>query len=265
MTTVPRDVFVPCIWAFQSPLHSAGAEEATPRHLRFAIARFRHRRATALRRDPPVSFAQNFQHPGNLRDPHQRPAPPNFVRQRHRRVGSSELASVAHQQTHLQHQFFPRQSQQRSDSRVLQRRQRHPPAFQMRRQPARKSRAEPALRVEEQPPSRVPSFSVGVFTDQRNHLSHSSSLLPCFLASLLPSSSLLRALDILCAKSLAHFPKLLTLNCQLLTAFFPSSVITFPRSFTTPLSAPVGIRIISSNNPVIAVKNSSMLSSRSRV
>src|SRR6266481_2349172 len=52
---------------------------------------------------------------------------------------------------------------------------------------------------------------------------------------------------------------------QPLTAFFPSNVITFPRSFTTPFNAPVGIRIISSNNPVIAVKNSSMLSSRSRV
>jgi hypothetical protein len=51
-------------------------------------------------------------------------------------------------------------------------------------------------------------------------------------------------------------------------AFFfsaPSKVITFPRSFTTPFSAPVGIRKISSNNPVIAVKNSSMLSNRSRV
>src|SRR5882672_8687292 len=51
-------------------------------------------------------------------------------------------------------------------------------------------------------------------------------------------------------------------------AFFfsvPSSVITFPRSFTTPFSAPVGIRIISSNKPVIAVRNSSMLSIRSRV
>src|ERR1700719_1189796 len=75
----------------------------------------------------------------------------------------------------------------------------------------------------------------------------------------------LRVLSDLCVKSLPFFPKLSTLNCQLLTAFFPSKVITFPRSFTTPLSAPVGIRIISSNNPVIAVKNSSMLSSRSRV
>ena len=61
------------------------------------------------------------------------------------------------------------------------------------------------------------------------------------------------------------FPRLSTLNFQLLTAFFPNSVITFPRSFTTPFNAPVGIRIISSNNPVIAVKNSNMLSIRSRV
>src|SRR5258707_3998 len=45
----------------------------------------------------------------------------------------------------------------------------------------------------------------------------------------------------------------------------PSNVITLQRNFTTPFSAPVGMRMISSNNPVIAVKNSSMLSSRSRV
>src|SRR5437016_55680 len=58
------------------------------------------------------------------------------------------------------------------------------------------------------------------------------------------------------------------LRCRYPAAFFrsfPRSVITFPRSFTTPFRAPVGMRIISSNNPVIAVKNSSMLSSRSRV
>src|SRR5579859_3062717 len=52
---------------------------------------------------------------------------------------------------------------------------------------------------------------------------------------------------------------------QPLTAFFPSKVKTLPLNFTTPFNAPVGIRKISSNSPVIAVKNSSMLSSRSRV
>src|ERR1700687_5193649 len=56
--------------------------------------------------------------------------------------------------------------------------------------------------------------------------------------------------------------------CPAHPAFFfsaPNNVITFPRSFTTPFNAPVGILKISSNRPVIAVKNSSMLSNRSRV
>src|SRR5208283_1977016 len=51
-------------------------------------------------------------------------------------------------------------------------------------------------------------------------------------------------------------------------AFFfslPSSVITFPRSLPTPFSAPTGIRRTSSNSPVMVVRKSSMLSSRSRV
>lgn len=46
---------------------------------------------------------------------------------------------------------------------------------------------------------------------------------------------------------------------------FPSNVITLPRSFATPLSVPAGIRITSSNMPLITVRNSSMLSRRSLV
>src|SRR6266478_3666547 len=120
-----------------------------------------------------------------------------------------------------------------------------------------------------QPRACLPFPSVYSLTSEIivSSLSYFSACL-CALGATALSSSLLCALHVLCdlcVKSLPFFPKLSTLNCQLLTAFFPSKVITFPRSFTTPLSAPVGIRIISSNNPVIAVKNSSMLSSRSRV
>src|SRR6267142_5367585 len=79
-----------------------------------------------------------------------------------------------------------------------------------------------------------------------------------------PSSSVLRTLCYFSVSSVC-FSSCSSVNPQPLAAFFPSSVITLPRSFTTPFSAPAGIRIISSNKPVIAVKNSSMLSIRSRV
>src|SRR5882724_2832181 len=51
-------------------------------------------------------------------------------------------------------------------------------------------------------------------------------------------------------------------------AFFlslPNNVTTFPRNLPIPFNAGVGIRITSSNNPLITVKNSSMDSNRSRV
>src|ERR1700722_4562784 len=62
------------------------------------------------------------------------------------------------------------------------------------------------------------------------------------------------------------WPELLAWDFQPVAAFFcPSNVTTLPRNFIAPLSAPVGMRTTSSNNPVMPVKNSSMLSSRSRV
>ncbi len=57
-------------------------------------------------------------------------------------------------------------------------------------------------------------------------------------------------------------------SCRHPAAFFaplPSRVMTLPRNFATPFSAPDGIRITSSNMPLITVRNSSMLSSLSRV
>src|SRR5713101_4638511 len=126
-------------------------------------------RATPLSRHPPVPFAQNLHHPRNLRNPQQRPSPPDLARQRHRRVCSAELTPITQQQTHLHHQIVARHTQQRPHAWILQRRECHSSPLQIRRQPPRKSRAEPALHVEEQPPSRVPPLPICVFTHQRNH------------------------------------------------------------------------------------------------
>src|SRR4029077_5636010 len=107
-------------------------------------------------------------------------------------------------------------------------------------------RAEPTLRVKKQPPTSVPPLPICKLRCQRNHvcLSFVESVGQPFLAVLLSSVPAVSDLSERCVKS---FP-------LLYPAFFfsaPSSVITFPRSFTTPFSAPVGIRRISSNNPVI--------------
>src|SRR5882762_7739852 len=234
----------PCCSACKSFLNSR----------RRLIRRTRNCRATPAGRDSLVSFAQNFHHPGNLRNPQKRPPPPDFARQRHRRIRPAVSAPVAQKKLHFSHQLLARQSQQRTDARILQRRQRHPAPLQIRRNPSRDPCAELALRVKKQPPSRVPPLPVRVLTHQRNH---------CRPSSLFSFLSVLCELCALCAISFSPFFR----NFQLLAInrLFPQQRITFPRSFTTPFSAPVGIRIISSNNPVIAVKNSSILSSRSRV
>lgn len=61
------------------------------------------------------------------------------------------------------------------------------------------------------------------------------------------------------------FPRPQSSYAQPLAALFPNSVMTLPRNLETLFSAPTGIRRISSNKPVIVVRNSSMVSSRSRV
>src|SRR5713226_926021 len=158
----------------------AGGYEYAGKHLRSFRglgSRARNRRTTPARRNPAISSAQNFRHPRNPRNPYQRPAPPDLPRQCHRRVRAAVLGPVAQQKFHLQHQFLARQSQQRPDPRILQRRQRHPAPLQNRRNPPCDSRAEPALRVKKQPPSRMPSLPVRVLTHQRNHDSFSSLLL----------------------------------------------------------------------------------------
>src|ERR1700689_2860603 len=76
-----------------------------------------------------------------------------------------------------------------------------------------------------------------------------------------PSHNVLRQI-----RAFSHRLELLAWDSQPFAAFFcPSNVTTLPRNFIAPFSAPVGIRTTSSNNPVMPVKNSSMLSRRSRV
>ncbi len=141
------------------------------------------RRSTlAARRNPPISFAQNFHHSRNFRNPKQRPAPPNLPRQRDGSVRPAVAAPVAQKKLHFAHQFVARQSQQCSHAWILQRRQRHPAPLQNRRNPPCDSRTEAAFRVPEQPPARVPPLPVRVLTHQRNH-GLFSSLLPHFLTA----------------------------------------------------------------------------------
>src|SRR6266480_3640090 len=198
---------------------------AARRSLRTLPRRALRRRAFAIRRHPAVSFAQNVHHPGNLRNPYQRRRPPNFARQLNRCVRAAATAAIAQQELHLFHQVVVRQTEQLRDTRILQRSQGHPAALHNRSQPPRDACAKLAVRVEEQPASRVPPLSVRVFSHQRNHFS----------------------------------------SCLLQPAFLPSMVTTLPRNLRTPFSAPAGMRITSSNNPVIAVRNSSMSVKRSLV
>ena len=221
--------------------------------------------ATAPGGDPAIPIAKEVDHSGNYRHPNHRACPPDFARQCHCRVRTAGLAAIREQKPHLAHQVRAWQAQQSSDTRILQRRQSQSTPLENRRQPARNPRTELAFGVKEQPPASVTSFPIHKLRCQRNHCPAFS---PCSPLVNRPSSLLLcvlRGLCALCVKSRLCSPKPSTENCQLLTAFLPNSVITLPRNFTTPFNAPVGIRKISSNNPVITVKNSSMLSSRSRV
>src|SRR5882762_5457645 len=175
------------------------------RHL---IRRAGYRRAAPSPRNPPISLTQNLHHPGNLRNPQKRPSPPDFARQSHRRIRPAESASVAEKKLHFPHQFLARQSQQRTDAGILQRRQRHPAPLQIRRNPTRDPCAQLALRVKKQPPSRVPPLPVRVLTHQRNHCRPSS--LFSFLFSLFSAFS---ANSVLSALNLFRlFPKLSAFN-----------------------------------------------------
>jgi len=151
------------------------------------------RRAIPVHCNSPVPGAQDLYHPGDSRKPNQGTHPPNLECQRKACIGSAKLLSVGKQKPDFAQQFFPRHAEQRSNARILQRRHRHPPPLQNRRQPSRKPRAEGALRVKKQPASRVPPFSVRILRGQRNHLC-GTDILVCLL-SFLHSPLLLRALN----------------------------------------------------------------------
>ncbi len=138
------------------------------------------RDTTPLHRDRPIPAPQRPHSSWYFAEPHQRPCPPNFARQRHHRFRSSILPSIRKQKPNLAQQFIARHSKQSADARILQRRHRQPAPFQNRRQPPRNPCAKRALRVKKQPPSRVPPLPVRKLRCQRNH----GSLLLCDLCDL---------------------------------------------------------------------------------
>jgi hypothetical protein len=190
-------------------------------------------------RQPVIDATHPRHQPRNPGKPCEWLGPPNLTRQRHRCIRAAILLSVRQQDAHFAHQLRLRQAQQCPYPDILQRSNRESASLQNRRDPPRNPRAESAVGVKEQPSPRMASLPVRKLRSQRDH-GPIPSLLRYFVTSLL--------------HRFAFYP-----------AFFPSRVTTFPRSFTTLFSAPVGIRKISSNNPVMAVKNSCMLSNRSRV
>src|SRR5262250_2968926 len=139
--------------------------------------------------NPPVTFAQNVHHSGNLRDPHQRRRPPNLPCKCHCRIRTAGSASIAQQKLHFFHQVVVRQTEQFRHARILERGHRHSAPLHDRGQPPRDARAKLALRVPEKPPSRVPPLSVRVFTHQRNHRLPSSFWLLGTSLFILPLSS----------------------------------------------------------------------------
>ncbi len=183
-----------------------------------------HRGTAPMHRDRAIPSPQ-CPHPSwNLAEPHQRPRPPNFARQSHRRIRSTKLPPVRKQKPYLSQQLLARHSQQRSHSRILQRRHRKPSAFQNRRQPSRNPRAKHALRIEKQPPLCVPPFPVRKFRCQRNHFGRTD------IPVCLPSSSSMRIFSVLCVSALSFlfcfffrsFRLYIAISLLLTPPFFPA-------------------------------------------
>src|SRR5713226_5158607 len=154
-----RNTRMDCITASFRALRSVG----------YFIRRAARRGTLAIRSNPPISFTQNLHPPGNVRNPRERPRPPNLTGQRHARIRAAKLRPIGKQEPQFPQQFFPRHSEQRSHARVLQRRKRHPAPLQGRRQPSRDARAKAALRIKEQPSLSVSALPVRKLTRQRNH------------------------------------------------------------------------------------------------
>src|SRR5260370_25531095 len=90
----------------------------------YFIRRAARRGTLAIRRNPAISSSKNFHHPGNLRNPQKRPAPPDLPRQRHRRIRAAVLPPLAQEKFHFHHQFFAPLSPHPPDPPILQRRPR---------------------------------------------------------------------------------------------------------------------------------------------
>jgi hypothetical protein len=127
------------------------------------------RGTTPLHRDRTIPAPQRPHSSRYFAEPHQRPRPPNFARQRYCSFRASILPPIGKQKPNLAQQFVARHSKQSADARILQRRNREPSAFQNRRQPPRNPCAKRALSVKKQPPSRVPSLPIRKLRCQRNH------------------------------------------------------------------------------------------------
>jgi hypothetical protein len=148
-------------------------------------------RTTPPLRNRAINPPQQIHHSRNLRNPSQRPSPPNLPGQSYARVGPAKLPPVAQQHSHLAQQLYRRQTQKRTNPRILQRRYPNPPPLQNRRQPPRDPSAKSALCIEKQPASRVPPLPIGKFRSQRNH---DLAPLLCDLYALLSVPSVLKLL-----------------------------------------------------------------------
>src|SRR5215470_2774504 len=115
-------------------------------------------------RNPSISFAQNVHHSRNLRNPHERGGPPDFLRQLDGRIRAAMASSVAQQKLNFFHQVFVRQTEQFGHARILQWRKGHAAPLHDGSQPARDTRAKLAVGIEEQPAARVPPLPVRILT-----------------------------------------------------------------------------------------------------
>jgi len=84
------------------PATATSRQNGSPQNLLTARRRKKPPRNFVSRRSSDT-FAKNFHHSGDFRDPQQRTAPPDFARQRHCGIRSAVPASVAQEELHLTH------------------------------------------------------------------------------------------------------------------------------------------------------------------
>src|ERR1700736_171482 len=121
------------------------------------------RRATPPRRYPAITGMEQRQYARQFCEPHQRPGPPDFTRNREDCISTAKLGALGKQESQLKKQFVARHSQQRSNAGVLQWRNAEAAAFQDWCKPARDADAKTTFGVKEEPALRMPSFSIRIF------------------------------------------------------------------------------------------------------